>query len=609
MDTKNKLDYAIISLVVLGSLLSFFVPQAVFLLWIVVILGAIPTLWGAIQSTLKFKISIDTFNIFAIAVSFIYGEVFSAAFIILMLGFARLLNSYTQAKTSRTLEELLKLKPDTATIEKNGKTEEVKSDTILKGDIIIVKDGSRVPVDGVVIFGSALINEASVTGESMPLEKNIGDTVLSSTLNESGFIKIRATKVGKDSTIEKMAELVKEASKNKSSSEKLADRFASIYLPIVLVLGVGTYLVTKNMSMTAALFLVACADDMAVAIPLAVTAAIGRGAKRGVIIKGGERIELLSKIKTLIIDKTGTLTYGTFVIRDVQMEAGVSKEEFWQAIGVAEKFSEHPTGRAIFKEALKYTKELPDPDEFKVYKGSGVVAIFDKNTVAVGDYSIISDLKINISEEELSEIRGKMVKKDTTWSVVLKNGKVMGFISLGDVPRPEAKQSMSDLRRLGVQDIRMFTGDNELVAQNVAKSIGIDKVESSMMPQDKLVKLEEAILKSGPVAMVGDGINDAASLARADVGIAMGQAGSAVAVQAADIVILNDDLSRLPEMISYSRKVMSVIRWDMIIWFVSNIIGFGLVFTGIAGPALAAFYNFVSDFFPLINSARLFSKK
>ncbi|MEO8637405.1 MAG: cation-translocating P-type ATPase [Candidatus Taylorbacteria bacterium] len=605
---NTKMDFALVIAIVIAFLVKILFPPAIYFLWPVVVLGALPTLIGAVQSTLKARISIDSFNIFAICAAFAYGDVNSATFIILMLAFARMLNAYTESRTRRTLEELFKLKPQTALREKGADTEEIPTDAISMGDTLLIKEGSRVPVDGITIFGKALVNESSVTGESMPVEKVVGDQVLSATVNESGLIKIRATRVGKDSTIERMAALVADAAKKKSHSEQLADRFATIFLPIVLALGIGTYVITRNIEMTAALFLVACADDMAVAIPLAITAALGRSAKRGVVVKGGEWIETLSKLKTLVIDKTGTLTYGSFELKDIEIEPGISTDDFWRAVGVTEKFSEHPIGRTIFKEAIKHGSDFPDPEEFKVYKGSGVTARVKGEAIAIGDFSIISDLAIALSEEEKSRIKKKIEGSDKTWAIVFRNGKIWGYLSMGDMPRPEARESIADLQSLGVDNIQMFTGDNKLVAGAIARAIGIDKVLAEMKPEEKLRELEK-LIGGGPVAMVGDGINDAAALARADVGIAMGSGGAAVSVEAADVVILNDDLSRLPDTISYSRKVMSVIRWDMIIWFASNVIGFALVFTGVLGPALAAFYNFVSDFFPLINSARLFREK
>ncbi len=604
-----KLDYALTIFIVSVFLLTLKIPQVSIILWIAIILGALPTFIGAVQSTRERRISIDTFNIFAIIASFIYGDVNSATFIILMLTFARMLNVYAESRTHRTLEELLKLKPQTALRERSGMIEEIQTDSIQRGDILIVKDGARIPVDGVIIFGSASINEASVTGESVPLHKIIGDQVLSSTLSESGLIKVRATRVGKDSTIERIAALVKEASKNKSHLEKLADRFAAIYLPIVLIIGAATYFITHNIKMTTAIFLVACADDMSVAIPLAMTAALGRAAKRGVVIKGGEWVELLSKIKGLVIDKTGTLTYGDFTVKEVEIETGVSKEDFWNTVAIGEKFSEHPIGRTMFKEALKYIHEPSDPEEFTVHKGTGILAIKKGETILIGNYGVITNLHMNISESEKIQIKAKLENSLITKVVVVRNNKILGFISVGDIPKPQAHQSIIDLKKLGVQDIRMFTGDNPAVAHSIAGVIGIEKVYAKMLPEEKLRELEKLIKSNGPVGMVGDGVNDAAALARADVGIAMGSGGTAVAVEAADIVILNDDLSSLPEMVMYSRKVMSVIQWDIVLWVISNVIGFGLVLTGVIGPAFAAFYNFMSDFFPLINSARLFREK
>ncbi|KKU17276.1 MAG: Copper-translocating P-type ATPase [Candidatus Azambacteria bacterium GW2011_GWA2_45_90] len=227
----------------------------------------------------------------------------------------------------------------------------------------------RIPVDGVVIFGGASVNESSVTGESLPAQKTIGDKVFGSTLNESGILKVRAERVGKESTLERMVELMKKAAENKSRPEKIADKFAALFLPVVALAGAATYFLSGNVSMTVAIFLVACADDIAVAIPLAMTAAIGRAAKRGVIIKGGEWLDVLSKMRTLVLDKTGTLTYGVFSVRDVKIEPGVSENEFWQSAAVAEKFSEHAVARAIFREAMKRVGEIPDPDEFKFVRG------------------------------------------------------------------------------------------------------------------------------------------------------------------------------------------------------------------------------------------------
>ncbi len=338
-------EYIIIFLAILGLALYVVFKDEKFL-FLASLLGSVAIFTRAIISIWKRQIGIDVFNTFALGVSFATNEIRSAAFIVLMLAFADILEHYNESRSRKAVEELLKLKPLTAARERDGKDEEISIEAIKENDIIIVPTGSRIPVDGIIIYGKAYIDESSVTGESMPVEKIIGDKVLTSTLNESGVLKVRAVGIGKDSTIERMASLIREALKNKSRSERLADKFARIFLPIVLLLGAGTYFFTHNIIMTASIFLVACADDMSVAIPLAVTAALGKAAKRGVVIKGGAWIDQLSRVKTLVLDKTGTLTYGKLSVEDSYINPEFEENNFWSLVGSAEKYSEHPAGRA-----------------------------------------------------------------------------------------------------------------------------------------------------------------------------------------------------------------------------------------------------------------------
>ena len=601
-------DYLIIAFTLIAITLDFLLPQTQFFLITVAVAGSLETAWNAIESLIERKISIDTFNIFALLVSFATGEIASAAFIVLMLAVASILNWRTASRSQEAIKELLKLKPLTALCEKNGVTKEISAKNIRKGDILIVKSGARIPADGMVIFGNALVNESSVSGESALVQKIPGDIVASGTLNEEGIIKVRAAFVGKDSTLERMIALVREAQKHKSRTQKLADRFAAFFLPFVIVSGALTYYLTRNASMTAALFLIACADDIAVAIPLAMSAAIGRAAKRGVIIKGGQSFDALGKITALVIDKTGTLTYGTLAVQKISIEPHINEEKFWRALAVAEKFSEHPIARAVMHEATKHVKDIPDPAHFTLYKGSGVVAVLGTDEIIVGSERIIEEARIPILQEIKNNIAHTKETYGHTTSFLFINNVYAGFIALSDIPRNEAKESVATLKKLGIGRIIMFTGDNSATATRIANQLGIEEFRASMTPEQKLRELEE-LTKKYIVGMVGDGINDAPSLARAHVGIAMGSTGTAVAVESADIVILSDDLSRIPEMVILARSVQSVVRGDIVIWFITNAVGFWFVLSGLAGPALAAFYNFITDFLPPLNSARLFKKK
>lgn len=600
-------ELSIIGFVSLSIIFEFLFPKARILLIFCTVIGAIPTMSFALKALYKRKITIDVLNSFILFISFTLGEYRSASFIVLMLAFANLLEWKTTSRARHAVEELMRLKPDKAVKEIGDTILEVPAEEIVKDDVVVVEDGTRVPIDGVVIYGSAYINESSVTGESKPVHKVVGDRVISSTLNESGVIKVKATHVGEDSTIQKMAKLVKEAARNKSKSEKLADHFAAWFMPVLLVMGGVTYLITRNIHMTTALFLVACADDMAVSIPLAMTAALGRAAKRGVIIKGGVWLEAMGKMKTLILDKTGTLTYGTFAIKKFTIHESITETDFWKYVGIAEKYSEHPAGRAIFHRALEKNQTIPDPDANTIIPGSGIVAKFQNHEIIVGDYLSLKEHQVFTNVDEMKKCEEIVPKDGDSHAVVFLDQKYVGFLDVADMPRFEARNTIQKLIQLGVKNIVMFTGDTPEVAGKISAQLGIINYEASMVPEDKLTHLESWI-KDKPVVMVGDGVNDAPALARANVGIAMGGKGTAVAVETADIVILTDDLSRIPELVVLGRDVFTVIQGNIIIWIVTNIVGFILVYTGIFGPVAAAFYNFIGDFLPIINSAKLFKE-
>jgi len=598
-------EYILVVFLLIGLLLDYLFGFKNILL-IIAVIGSFFPLMNGIFPMLKGKITIDTFNAFSVMITLVINDFRSAAFIILMLTFARILDWNLTDRKNKAIDRLMKLKPVKAFVEKGGAIEEVKVEDIKTGDILIIKEGLRIPTDGMVVFGEAQINEAIITGESMPVKKIMGDNVFGSTTNIDGTIKIKATRIGKDSTIEHIAELINQASKHKSHSEKIADRFAKILLPIILVIGIITYLITHNILYVASLFLVACADDMAVAIPLAITASIGKAAKRGMIIKGGEWLDVLSKVKTIVIDKTGTLTYGDLHVAKTIIKNNISEEDFWTYTGVAEKLSAHPVGRAIYHEAETHIGSVPDPESFLAIKGIGASAVYKSQEIVIGNIDVLKIKKIPKDSIFFQEINDLSEKENMPVNAVILGSRVIGYILVRDILRVEAKESISKLKNLGIEKITMFTGDAKNIANIIGKELGISDVRPEMKPEDKLVELEKLISKDKKLAMIGDGINDTPALMRADIGIAMGGAGTEVVMETADAIIFTDKLNLLPEMILLGRKTMSVIREDMAIWLLSNIIGFALVFLGLVNPAMAAFYNFAADFFPLMNSSRLF---
>ncbi|MDQ7814459.1 MAG: cation-translocating P-type ATPase [Patescibacteria group bacterium] len=606
---KEKLEIALVVLTVLGFAVAYGFPQtSIYPLLLVSFLAAAPTFVEAWQGIKRFKITIDVFNSFAVLVSYAVGEFPSAAFIGLMLAFARLLEHRTSRRMHRAVQELLKLKPSTALVEMKSGLREIAADKVKKGDVVIIKSGDRVPVDGSIIFGRGSANEASVTGESLPVDKVIGDKLLSSTLLESGSVKMRAERVGKDSTIERIAALVRSAAEHKSPTEKMADRFAGFFLPLVAALGLGTWALTGDATKMTAIFLVACADDLAVAIPLAVTASLGMAARKGVLIKGGEYLQALHDLKILLLDKTGTLTFGKLDISAAHIEPGVSEEDFWYKVAIAEKFSEHSVGKAVYRQAAGKFESIPDPENFEVAKGAGVRVTHSGQEIILGSEKILEEFELALPEKQAKAIQERDNGHQKTNFFVFFDRKFSGSVTVSDIPRPEAATSLRRLEDLGVRRIVMLTGDNEATAKSIARELKIKEYHASMTPEEKL-KFIDGINDQGAVGMVGDGINDAPALARTNVGIAMGGTATAVAVEAADVVILTDELSRIPDMVDLSRRTISVVKIDILIWAISNIIGFALVLTGIAGPALAAFYNFATDFLPILNSTRLFRRK
>ena len=555
-----------------------------------VLLGGLQRFISGVKDALKGRITTNVFITVALAVTVAVGEFRPAAVIILIMAVVGALESYTLDKSRRSIRDLLHLTPPTATL-RRGDTESVIEVAELQvGDIVIVRPGERIPVDGVVTAGAGTVNQAPITGESMPVEKLKGSEVFSGTLNETGRLEIRTAKIGKDTTLARIVHLVEEAQATKAPIQGIADRFTVWFLPSVLVLAIVGYLTSGNIKVAVAILLVACPCAFSIATPTAVTAGIANMARRAVLIKGGIYFELAGKIDALLVDKTGTLTLGQPRVVEVVGVEGATEGEVLALAAVAEKYSEHPLAKSVMRFAMQRGLTVPDPYEFKAEVGMGVSARQADMSIIVGKAEFLRERGCAIPAR-LSEAAAAQAEQGRTAILIARREQGIGLLAIADEVRPETAQAVAALKALGLPHIGMLTGDNPRVAKAVATQIGVDEFRAGLLPEDKQRVVKELQDQGRKVAMVGDGINDAPSLALADVGIVMGAAGTDVAIEAADVTLMNDDLSRVVDFVQMSRMVLRRIRLNIFFSIVYNAIGLLLGTLGLLTPVLAVLFQ------------------
>lgn len=536
------------------------------------------------------KITVNVFVTLAIFVSIAAGEFVPAAAIVFIMAVVGALEAYTLDMTRNSIRDLLDLTPPMANV-RNGDAEvAVHVAEIKSGDLVIVRPGERIPVDGVVAAGAATVNQAPITGESMPAEKVKGNEVFAGTLNETGRLEIRTTKVGADTTLARIVHLVEEAQESRAPIQGVADRFTVWFLPTVLVLAVIGYLASGNIKTAVSVLLVACPCAFAIATPSAVAAGIANMARRGVLIKGGIFFEIAGRINSLVIDKTGTLTLGRPKVMEVVGFDGVREEEVLRLAAVAEKYSEHPLARAVRAFAVERAISAPDPDEFRIEAGLGVEAHYGGQRILAGRELFLRDRGVGITAR-MEQALAAQTELGRTAIMVARDLQVIGLLAVADEVKPETIGAVGALKALGVGSITMLTGDNHRVARAVASRIGVDAFRADLLPQDKQAAVKELKNDGKIVAMVGDGINDAPALALADVGIVMGAAGTDVAIEAADVTLMDDDLSRLVEFVQMSRKVLRRIKLNIFFSIIYNAIGLTLAMLGILTPVMAVIFQ------------------
>jgi heavy metal translocating P-type ATPase len=538
----------------------------------------------------KRKITVNVFVTVALVATIAIGEFRPAALIVFIMAVAGALESYTLDKTRRSIRNLLDFAPKTATVRRNNEEFVAPVDEVQVGDIVVVRPGGRIPVDGIVSAGQSSVNQAPITGESMPVEKFKGSDVFGGTLNETGRLEIRTSKVGKDTTLAQIVHLVEQAQGTKAPIQNLADRFTVWFLPTVIVLAIIAFLTSGYIKVAVAVLLVACPCAFAIATPTAVTAGISNMARRGVLIKGGVFLELAKRMDVLLVDKTGTFTFGKPKVVDIVSLDGVSEKEVLRLAAIAEKYSEHPLARSIMNRAKEHNITIPDPHEFNIEVGMGVTARLDDKNILVGKNDFLRDRGVLISRD-IEDTISQQTEQGRTTILVANDVKPVGLIAIADEVRPETPRSIATLKALGIKDITMLTGDNHKVAKNIADEIGVDDFQAELLPEQKLQYVEKLQKQGRVVGMIGDGINDAPALALADVGIAMGAAGTDVAVETADVTLMNDDLSQVAHFMDMSKKVLLRIKLNIFFSIIYNVIGFILAGFGVLTPVLAVIFQ------------------
>jgi heavy metal translocating P-type ATPase len=558
--------------------------------------------YGAIRTLMDGIFGIDVLATFAVLASIAGGEFLPAAVVALMLLGGEMLENYAQRRASRAIEKLIEAQPQTALVIREGQEVQVKSNEVHFGEVVLVKPGAKVPVDGIILKGHASINQASVTGESIPVDRFEGDIVYSGSVVLQGAIYVSATAVGESSTYGRLVLMVKEAESKRAPIVRVADRYARIFTPAIMVLGLIIYAFTGDLLRVAAVFIIACPCALTIATPTAIVASIGNAARKGILIRNGESLEKLAKVNTLVLDKTGTLTEGKLEITDIQSFGTNSVGEILRFAALAEKCSEHPFAKAILEKATEEKLAFDDPECFEHFPGLGVHAGFGSDRITVGNLRLMEKNDIAFGSKANIYLSDQQAQ---TVVFVAKGVEVLGAISLADRPRRKVKETIDAVKATGVKKVIVLTGDNRFVAKAVAEASGIEDAVSEMMPIDKARWVSDLRDQGFVVAMVGDGVNDAPALAEADVGIAMGLTGTDVAMETAAVTLATDDLSKLPTLIKIGKRTFGVIKQNIAFALAVNIVGIFLSTQGWVSPLAASIIHESNALLVMLNSLRL----
>ena len=559
------------------------------------LVGGFPIFHEAYENIVQRRMTMELSMAIAIVAALAIREIFTALVITLFVLVAEILEGLTVSRGRTAIRHLVGLLPTTATVRRNESWQEVETKEIAVGDIVLVKPGARIPVDGVVAGGHSFVDQATITGESMPAEKTNGSSVYAGTINQSGALEIRVDRMGRDTTFGKIIDAVERAEKSRAPIQGIADRLAGYLVYFALGAAVLTFLITHNVRSTISVVIVAGACGIAAGTPLAILGGIGRSAQLGSIIKGGLYLEALANIDTILLDKTGTLTYGTPEVVDVRPANGIPAASLLQAAMTAESRSEHPVAKAILTKASEMGISSEEPERFDYTPGKGIVAICRGMEIIVGSRLFLEGHRIVLPTNRVSQTDSEIF--------VAQEGKFLGTLVVADTLRPEATKAIHDLKLMGFKTV-LLTGDSKAVADDIGGKLGVDEIAAELLPEDKLAFISRLTAARHNVVMVGDGVNDAPALMKATVGVAMG-AGTDVARESANVVLIGNDLSKLVETLRCARRCHRTIMQNFVGTLVVDSIGVGLAAFGFLNPLLAAFIHVSSEMTFILNSARL----
>ena len=580
--------------------------------WLTVVICGFPLLyyaiWRVIYNEGITKISSALLISIAMAASIYIGELFAAGEVAFIMAIGGILEGKTAEKARKGLKKLISLAPEQGRVIRNGKDEMINIELVKMGDTLRVLPGEAVPVDGEILSGDTSIDQSIITGESLPIDKTAGDSVFCGTINRFGSIDIKATKVGKDSSLQKLIRLVEEAETNKAPIQRIIDKWAGWLVPLALLIAVVTYLITRDTIRAVTVLVVFCPCALALATPTSIMAAIGQASKHGVIIKSGDALERMGKVNTIAFDKTGTLTHGNLVVSDVvSFCTELNESGILQLAASAEAHSEHPLGKAIAACAREKEIAIKPVKDFKMIPGKGISAEMDGSRIHCGNSAYLNENGISLDDGMIASLEG-FRRQGKAVILVSSGDKCKGLVALSDTLRPAAKSMVSELKQTQT-DAVLLTGDNRQTAQYFAEQAGIEFIHAELLPAQKVEKIQELQKAGRSVCMIGDGVNDAPALKTADVGVAMGSMGSDIAIEASDIALMGDDIAKIPYLKRLSNATVKLIKFNISIAMLINFVAIVLSVLAVLNPISGALVHNGGSILVILNAAFLYDRK